>query len=294
MPLPTPHEPSDRLSPDNPFNPPLRLAHGQNLLNTPPSRVQAPFNELLARSPILDRVAKSTLEHNSQSFADKQTKSTPIARRAFKQDPKRDDHKEDVGTNVGPIIGLKDNGAWACSLYLHLVDDSRIDDFLEFLEKKKNTLTVPTLLDYYPQEPHRREDSLQSYIKLFNLILACFVLKLKNIEKLKHLDELRNFEFALREAINTHQTNLPHKDQYPTTLVSRPDVSVRADGPSFQAPESKQGKDALIVGFSNMSSFKEMKLEKQLAGSVKDQNLQVSVYVRYVDSRYHLHQFANG
>ncbi|RXW23329.1 hypothetical protein EST38_g2528 [Candolleomyces aberdarensis] len=239
MPPPTPHETSQSppCLPTSSSDAQSALDHSENTPAHPlHSGAEPSFNGNLPRPSLLDRTTKDALEYNSQSFAHKQNKSTPIAQRTskeIKKDPKRDDHKEDVAADLGPVIGLEDGGAWARSLYLHLIEGPRIEQFLRetnlYCQGKRRWVTVP-------EHPTDEKELYDPFIMIFNSIFVWFVLKFKG-------KKLKDLKFALRQAIDTHSTNLPHRDQYPTTLMSRPDVSVRASGASSQAPEPKEGKE---------------------------------------------------
>ncbi|RXW12605.1 hypothetical protein EST38_g13249 [Candolleomyces aberdarensis] len=219
----------------------------------------------------IEAADKKTLERNTGSFATKQVKATPLAPKFSKKDqvdPKRDDQKEMIEIELTSVIGLGDNGvSWAESLYIDLVDTADIDDFLArtkvYNTKAHRWVTLPR------SAKKLDENKLyKPYVEIINLILRWFVLK-----------DCKEGGI-LREAIDTHVKNLAHQEEYVTIRWSRPDVSVRAEGPYFQVPESK-GKINIQVGFSNMSSFMEMKVENRKV-SVKDQLLQVGIYVRQI------------
>jgi hypothetical protein len=271
----TPRNTQPSLSVNHP-DPQPNIGHHVYVAESAHLETEPSLKDNLPEVSLLSNATKTHLERNGQSFATTQDKSTPIHQRTgrdFKKDPKRDDHKEDVGADLGPVLVLEDKGAWARSLYLHLVKDSGIDKFLKeanlYSKAEGRWLTVP-------EGPANETQLYDPFVKIFNVIFVWFVLKFKN-------KKVKNLGSALRQAINTHSTSIPHRDQYPTTLTSRPDISIRAVGSSFQAPEPEAGKNTSAVGFCNMSSFMEVKLHRKFTGAVKDHDLQVSVYVRYVD-----------
>jgi hypothetical protein len=104
--------------------------------------------------------------------------------------------------------------------------------------------------------PESPESESQLYDPFFNLISK--VLK----DLLKHGRE--------RKVYDTHDKQLPHFEEH----HSSPDIVVRGIGSSFEMPSN--GKP---VGYSNMVTFFEIKLDRELT---KDATLeQVAVYSRY-------------
>jgi hypothetical protein len=215
-----------------------------------------------------------------RTFVESQSTCTPHGARAnlkYAPNSKRDEHKKEVAADLGTVIDLNDSGEWARSLYVDLVKKDEIDKFLAETNvytiqsaDSKYWVDIPeddgtgTLEEYHLYGP---------YCKLFNLILQWFVHKTH--------DGTEAGEASSREAIDTHDMRLGHQEPESTTLTSRPDISVKATGDSFQVPEAKSGNSSHRVGFSNMSSFKEIKLERQNYTD-RDQWLQVGVYSRCV------------
>ncbi|KAJ2914091.1 hypothetical protein MD484_g6302, partial [Candolleomyces efflorescens] len=214
---------------------------------------------------------RALLRLASSAFKKTQDSSTPHGPKSkvlLNPEPKRDEHKEIVDLELGKIIALTDKGTWARSLYTNLVDVSEINAFLESIDEYDTVLKRWLNLPETASRP-KEETLYQPIVTIINSILKRFVLSDGEGGEL------------LREAIDTHKTNLPHQAQDPTNLQSRPDVSIKARGSSFQEPRSKPGHPRLTVGFSNMSSLVEVKVEKSET-SLKDQHLQVAVYVRQI------------
>ncbi|KAJ2922033.1 hypothetical protein H1R20_g15067, partial [Candolleomyces eurysporus] len=256
----------------NPFNPPPKLSHLNLPIFTPSlPREEARLKRTLGQPPLFSPNTRSSLQSAGSSFGRKQRQSTPYSDKiseALKPNPKRDEHKKLVKLELGTFIGLKDEGAWAKSLYTHLVSNASIDEFFAesglYNARTRRWSTIPESTSDLEEG-----DLYKPFVDISNAILRKFV-----------LTESEEGEL-LREAIDTHDTNIPHHEEVKTTLVSRPDVSIRGQGSSFQVPEANREGTAPKVGFSNMSSFEEMKVEKSNV-SATAQGLQVAVYVRQI------------
>ncbi|KAJ2928036.1 hypothetical protein H1R20_g9047, partial [Candolleomyces eurysporus] len=256
----------------NPFNPPPKLSHLNLPIFTPSlPREEARLKRALGHPPLLSPSTRSSLYSAGSSFGRKQRKSTPYSDKiseGWKPNPKRDEHKKLIKLELGTLIGLKDEGAWAKSLYIHLVSDARIDEFFAesglYDARTRRWTTIPESTTDLEEE-----DLYKPFVDISNAILKKFVLGGREEAEL------------LREAIDTHCTNLAHQEEAKTTLVSRPDVSIRSQGSSFQVPQANREGTVPEVGFSNMSSFEEMKVEKSNV-SATAQGLQVAVYVRQI------------
>ncbi|RXW15442.1 hypothetical protein EST38_g10417 [Candolleomyces aberdarensis] len=259
-------------SPSNPFHPEPEHDCKRNPIVTPSRTSEAILKRLCERPlSVLSRSSQERLKSASSSFAQNQHCSTPYNARIsepLKLNPKRDEHKKLIKLELGTLIGLNDNGAWAKSLYAHLVGEAELDEFLEESDLY-NTNTGRWTAIPESTLTLTEDDLYEPFVNISNAILKKFVLNTCKKEKL------------LREAIDTHATNLPHQEEAKTTLVSRPDVSIKGQGPSFQVPEADSEGNTPEVGFSNMNSFEEMKVERQRV-SPTAQGLQVGVYVRQI------------
>ncbi|KAJ2914086.1 hypothetical protein MD484_g6319, partial [Candolleomyces efflorescens] len=256
----------------NLFNPQPKRDHLNYPIDTPTRPGGRDEAWLKAELPRLSRISpkqRKGLETSSKSFIDHQAGSTPInpkVNEELKEDPKVDDQKALVEVELGKFIEQKDEGAWAKSLYSDLVDQSEIRLFLEetTFYSQDRWVTIPASADDLLEE-----ELYTPYVRLINLLLKRFVLR-------------KGKQGVLwRKAIDTHSKPLAHQELHSTIRWSRPDVSVKAQGPSFQKCEPKRGKGTPEVGFSNMSSFMEMKVESQDT-SLRDQVLQVGVYARQI------------
>jgi hypothetical protein len=210
-----------------------------------------------------------------RTFIQSQSTCTPLGRKAnlkYAPDSKRDEHKKEVEADIGTVIELgesKESKAWVRSLYVDLAKEDDIKKFLANPNVYTGTRWVGTLED----DGNLKEHQLYApYVKIINLILQRFVHQVQ--------DGTEAGQSSSREAIDTHVKNLAHQEEESNSLWSRPDVSVKAVGDSFQVPRAESGKEPRRVGFSNMSSFNEMKLERQ-KWSDRDQWQQVGVYTRY-------------
>lgn len=86
-----------------------------------------------------------------------------------------------------------------------------------------------------------------------------------------------------RSVVDTSNVFLHHSDQDPKTHSTRPDVSIVAEGPSFQVPlpeDALPSQRNLSVGYSNVTSVFDIKLHRK-ATMVKKHTSQLATYVRY-------------
>ncbi|KAJ2912839.1 hypothetical protein MD484_g7574, partial [Candolleomyces efflorescens] len=259
----------------NPFNPPPKLDHLDFPIVTP-SRPgsEAKLKRMLEQPSHLSPTTRSSLKSAGEIFGKKQRHSTPYNNKiheALKPNPKRDEHKKLIEFDLGPLIGLEDGGAWATSLYADLVSKEDIDAFfgesgLYDKESSKRWTIIPE-----SSKDLKEELLYEPFVNITNAILEKFVLNGRKTGKPR------------RKAIDTHVTDLMHREevQAPRRLRSRPDVSIKARGSSFEMPEAKADGTVPEVGFSNMSSFQEMKLQKDET-TPGSRGLQVAVYARQI------------
>jgi hypothetical protein len=224
----------------------------------------------LRSSSCLSPGTQDLLKKAGSSFTTNQHQSTPYTAKmseALKPNPKRDEHKKLIKLELGPLIALNDQGDWAKSVYKHLVSKAEIDRFLadSGLYKSKRWTTI--------LNPTKEADLYGPFVVITNAILERFV-----------LNACKEGEFP-RKAIDTNVKNLPHQEETKTKLWSRPDISIKGEGSSFQVPEEDAEGETAEVGFSNMLSFEEIKLDKA-KGSPAQQGLQVGVYVRCVNRHF--------
>ncbi|RXW14697.1 hypothetical protein EST38_g11159 [Candolleomyces aberdarensis] len=64
-----------------------------------------------------------------------------------------------------------------------------------------------------------------------------------------------------RRVVDTHNTNLQHSKADSPSLNSRPSLVIRAEGPSFQLPDTEPGQKPAQVGFSNVAACIELQAE---------------------------------
>ncbi|KAJ2914098.1 hypothetical protein MD484_g6311, partial [Candolleomyces efflorescens] len=228
---------------------PASQASKDEMPTTPPRPIKEPGPP---NNSVLSREDEKKLRESGELFIEHQKLSTPFGPallKPLKINPNRDDHKAAIRVELGAIRVLP-NDEWVKTLYVDLVEDSEKPPFI------KREIAAGL---FYPKA-------------IINAILNRFVLQRgKN----------RKQRMILRKAVDTHTKNILHEEKYATTRFSRPDVSVKAQGDSFEEPKVKPGHEVPEVGFSNMSSFMEMKVNHR-EKSPKVQGLQVGVYVRQI------------
>ncbi|KAJ2912013.1 hypothetical protein MD484_g8401, partial [Candolleomyces efflorescens] len=234
-----------------------------------PKEMTAPRGKMsdLQPSSCLSPSTRALLNEAGTSFTTNQEISTPYATKIsepLKPNPKREEHKNLINVELGELIALKDNGVWVKSLYKNLVSKGRIKKFLAECELYRsgrwaNVLSAEVEGDLY-----------HPYVDITNAILKKFVLK--RCKK----------GASLRKAIDTNTKNISHQEATKTTLKSRPDVSIRGEGSCFQVPEEDAEGLIAEVGFSNMVSFQEMKMQKAAGSPGKVVGLQIAVYARQI------------
>ncbi|KAJ2912078.1 hypothetical protein MD484_g8336, partial [Candolleomyces efflorescens] len=224
---------------------------------------RTPTRSSLPKSLPLRRANSQTMLANARAFAERQCFSTPLAPSLALSslDLSMDQRKEQLEDELVPsILEVSNKSGFASSLYRDLASDEEIKAFLQ-------------KADVYDWQNQR-------------WLLPESIKGLKESEIQKPLVELLNAilehfwgeEFArgLRKVVDTHTTPLPHKEAVETDYKSRPDCSVKAEGPSFQLPHQETKED---IGYSNMASFFEFKVEAKRLGFIKEL-LQVAAYVR--------------
>ncbi|RXW13913.1 hypothetical protein EST38_g11941 [Candolleomyces aberdarensis] len=206
------------------------------------------------------------LVDNARVFARRQLKSTPsekpILRNSFDSDVQEQKTllKDEL---VRSSIALPKESTFASSLYHEAATRKRIGEFLketEVYDMEQKRWKLPQ-----SSENLEEKEMYKPLVKLLNAILEWFWKKVV-VELGKDLSE----------AIDTSATPLWHKESVETGQFSRPDISIKSDGPSFQLPHRKT-KDN--IGFSNMATCFEVKVENQRKGLMKEL-LQLAVYAR--------------
>ncbi|KAJ2912016.1 hypothetical protein MD484_g8397, partial [Candolleomyces efflorescens] len=259
-------------SPSNPFNE-LRVPHppDDEELQGPASAANATQESSNASSD------KRNLESSTRIFLESQSTSTPHGPKAsmkYAPDSKRDQHKQEVEADLGEPVEVDSSGEWVRSLYVDLAKGDDIKNFLANKDVYTGQRWVGIPIDNSaPSRKLHEVELYKPYVKVINRILQWFVHQVR--------DGTEASESSSRVAIDTHVTNLSHQEEETDSLWSRPDVSVKASGNSFQVPRDRASKKAHGVGFENMSSFQEMKLERQ-KWSDRDQWQQVGVYARQI------------
>ncbi|KAJ2914980.1 hypothetical protein MD484_g5412, partial [Candolleomyces efflorescens] len=257
--------PSPPTSP-NPLYPEPERDDDGNLAVTP-SRPKASWELKLDKPLTLSRAAQESLKNASKGFSAKEQESTPFSNRIHKRvepNPKRDEYKQLIKLELGTLIAVKDK-EWAKSLYADLVSNGAVDQFLEECSLWNTEKRCWTKL----LNPQGESALYEPFVNITNAILGKFVTSMSEAGESK------------RKAIDTNTKGLRHQEEEETTLRSRPDVSIRGEGSCFEVPEEDAKGKTAEVGFSNMTSFQEMKLEKA-KGSPGLQGIQVGIYARQI------------
>ncbi|RXW17457.1 hypothetical protein EST38_g8394 [Candolleomyces aberdarensis] len=175
-------------------------------------------------------------------------------------DPLIEERKNILKDELRPFIELAWNSTFASSLYRHCANRKRVKEFLQSTEVydwKNRRWILP--------ESHKKLKEAEMYeplVKLLNTIFEWFWGK----------------DAACRKAVDTHLTQLPHKEPVSTANYSSPDISVKAEGSSFQLPH----KDTpTSIGYSNIAAFFEVKVTNQ-DWSVIEELLQLAGYARQI------------
>ncbi|KAJ2913150.1 hypothetical protein MD484_g7248, partial [Candolleomyces efflorescens] len=226
------------------------LATGSGLPRTPPRPIVT-LKTSEGSDELLIRCAKTFSQH--------QTTATPIAPRISRTrlDPQVPEQKNILSVELGPPIELSEKAgrSFASSLYPHLATNEKIDEFLDSADVyQKNRWALPL-----PHKKLKENDLYQPLVTLLNAIIQYF--------------RQSGDSLGTREVIDTSKQNFSHKEPVPTANMSRPDISVKAEGPSFQLPPAPKQ-----VGYSNIIAFFEVKLSK--GWSPKEELLQMAIYVR--------------
>lgn len=171
-------------------------------------------------------------------------------------DPQVPEGKRVLVKELDTFIELPENSTFASSLYHGIASDGEIDSFLgstDVYSTEQGRWALPA-----SHKDLKEERMYEPLIKLLNEIFRRFWNDTNS-----------------REAVDTHSTRLPHKEFVDTNNYSRPDITVKAQGPSFQLPPKK------TIGYSNMVTCFEVKVTSQ-GSSLVDELLQLAGYARSV------------
>ena len=190
------------------------------------------------------------------------TRSTSKNPKATLPDRALEHKKELTLPELGEVVELED-ASFAHSLYHDLASDSAIDGFL-----KKSRVFCST---------ERRWKLPQSYTKLID---DNFYTPFHNVISSVVRHFWRDaFAGKTRQVLDTHDTDLRHCEQDPSSHSSRPSLVVRAEGPSFQQPTTAPGAKPSKVGFSNIASCFEIQVDGDELPAA-EQLVRVSIYAR--------------
>lgn len=179
-------------------------------------------------------------------------------------DPDMEEQKEIVEKELGKsIVELPKDSTFASSLYHNHASSDEIEMFLKETEVYRTEDKRWDLPQARSGEILLEAAIYEPLVKVLKAILSKFQTGASS---------------SKREVIDTHSTNLPHKEPGPTTHFSRPDISVKARGPSFQLPHKETRSN---VGFSNMATCFEVKAAENKKWTLMKNLLQLAVYARY-------------
>ncbi|KAJ2919566.1 hypothetical protein MD484_g786, partial [Candolleomyces efflorescens] len=245
--------------------PATTTTHSFGVLDTEGGPPRTPTTTSFADPFPYSDVDTDTLIANGRNFARTQFMSTP--RELTTRTSRDSDAKEQkalLGNELAQSKVVRDH-AFAASLYHHAASRKDIEAFL------KETKVFDSAQERWklPLSHDKLEES-KMYTPLVNLLNAI----------LEHFwkDTAKNLCKALSKAINTSLTNIYHIESVETDHYSRPDISIKAEGSSFQAPHMKTKK---LVGYSNMASCIEVKIKNQQQ-PVEKVLLQLGVYARQI------------
>jgi hypothetical protein len=172
-------------------------------------------------------------------------------------DPQVEEQYKIMEKELGPHIQLPKGSAFASSLYHDLASSRKMAKFLKKTEVYNNARWA------LPESDPDLEEKVmyEPLVRLLNAILEWGLKKVRGVR---------------RTAVDTHLKKLPHKEPVPTTNKSSPDISFKAEGPSFQLlhTDAKNG-----IGYSSMATFVEVKVTNK-HWTVLDMVLQVAGYAR--------------
>ncbi|RXW15763.1 hypothetical protein EST38_g10095 [Candolleomyces aberdarensis] len=190
------------------------------------------------------------------------TRSSEKRDKTVSLDPKFDEQRQLVLSELGGVISL-DNDTFIRSLYHCTAPESAIDTFLKksrFYSLTQRRWKLPRscakLLD---------DDFHISFLNIFSSILKHF-----------WRDSVAQ---RTREVVDTHATDLRHREATSVIHHSRPSLVIKAEGPSFQRPYTISGDKQHKVGYSNIAAC----IDIQVAGNespISDQLVCVAIYAR--------------
>ena len=177
-------------------------------------------------------------------------------------DPTFHDQKRLVLPGLGDVISLEDD-TFTRSLYHHIASESAIDAFL----KKSRLYSLAQRRWKLPRRCTKLLDNdlCGPFKKVFSSILDHF------------LD--RSSAQETREIVDTHATDLLHREADALTHCSHPSLVIKAEGPSFQVPHTIQGNPSTSVGFSNITSCIEIYMQGN-EPPIAEQLVQMAIYAR--------------
>ncbi|KAJ2913673.1 hypothetical protein MD484_g6739, partial [Candolleomyces efflorescens] len=200
-------------------------------------------------------------------FAETQPNSTPIAPTLARSSFDLDINEQKAHLEEELAFSMvKVPATFAASLYNNKATDEAIEAFL-----RETNVYNTELCRWDLPESHPKLLEAEVYERLINILNSI----------LKHFmpDEIEN---GSRVIVDTHSTALHHEEAIETKFFTRPDISVKAQGPSFQFPAKETKED---VGYSNMASCFEIKVEnKRTSGrkTLMEELLQLAAYARQI------------
>jgi hypothetical protein len=158
-----------------------------------------------------------------------------------------------------------DDTTFARSLYRGLASESSIDMFL----KKSRSYSTKERRWKLPRNCTRLFDR-DFYTPVRNVVSSILNHFWKGV-----------ITEGKRQVVDTHATDLQHSEADPTTHHSRPSLVIKAEGPSFQIPLPKSGEKPAKIGYSNVASCIDVRMEGDEL-SVDEQLVRIAIHARYV------------
>ena len=169
-----------------------------------------------------------------------------------------------VMPDLAGAICLNDT-TFARSLYHDLASESSIDNFL----KKTRSYSLKERRWKLPRNCTRLFDR-DFYTPVRNVVSSI----------LKHFWRDATTQ-GTRQVVDAHATDLQHSEADPPAHRSRPSLVIKAEGPSFQLPLPRSGETPEKIGFSNIASCIEVRMEGDELPA--DQQLvHTAIYARHV------------
>ncbi|RXW20941.1 hypothetical protein EST38_g4922 [Candolleomyces aberdarensis] len=192
------------------------------------------------------------------------TRSSEKKKARVSLDPTFDEQRRLVLPELGEAIRLDDD-TFIRSLYHHVAPQLAIDTFL----KKSRFYSLTQRRWKLPRNCCKllNDDFHTPFFDVFSSILKHF-----------WRDPTAH---GTREVVDTHTSDLQHREADSIIHHSRPSLVIKAKGPSFQLPYAKPGEKQSKVGYSNISACIDIQIDGN-ALSISDQLVRATIYARQI------------